>query len=571
VIKVSILIGNPSAWVGLTIELRAIGPVPVIVGQGILLLVGEADRGPSSEAIVMNSRSNAATYFHSGDLKDAIELAFGNGCPVVFAIRVLGAGAAKAHAHLSDSMAVPEVVLTVTAASEGDWGNNVVLTVETGDYDHSEYLVIPGDGGTDAYYLVNADLVSSSNNYVRYTTTAGVLMDYSGTDIEYGTTDSTPSGTGKIYVNTRKGSFVFFSNEWPTAVEQITYNFKYHTKKVTITDNERTMILGRSIPSLVHLIADLSYSGLAVGTAAAGKTHLPANGTYVLADGDDGDPITLEDWEAAMETGGEYAAELVGGPTCVALTANAVGLDSLIPSLDAFLTDMSNKFHPCLGFVTMDPNSLIADALNTVAGYNNRLLSVVINGWDNSTTPRNIAIARAAKECAVPLGESAAMASNAMNGLNGLLNSFNQSEQDILTTGGVDVIIKKRGILPYIGISTATDWQFMRCVDNRTINFVIIACEYICRQYYHQKRTPRVLSSIKRSIAQMLEDLIEAENIRAFSVSVSPHPTDTGRVNIDLTMENIGHIERFHEVLGVGIMEDLVTNYPSATPTTGVL
>jgi hypothetical protein len=146
------------------------------------------------------------------------------------------------------------------------------------------------------------------------------------------------------------------------------------------------------------------------------------------------------------------------------------------------------------------------------------------------------------------------MASNAMNGLSGILNSFNQSETDVLTTGGLDVIIKKRGILPYIGISTATDWQFMRCTDNRTINFVIIACEYICRQFYHHKRTRYTLSSIKQSIVQMLEDLKTQENIRMYEVTVSAHPTDTGRVNIDLTMENIGHIERFRQVLNVGIM-----------------
>ena len=146
------------------------------------------------------------------------------------------------------------------------------------------------------------------------------------------------------------------------------------------------------------------------------------------------------------------------------------------------------------------------------------------------------------------------MASNALNGLNGLLNSFNQSETDVLTTAGVDVIIKKRGILPYIGISCATDWQFMRNVDNRTINYVIIACEYICRQYYHHKRTRTVLSSIKQSLVQMLQDLKDQENIRDFEVFVSAHPTDTGRVNIDLTMENIGHIERFRQIMNVGIM-----------------
>jgi hypothetical protein len=540
-----VLIGNPSAWVGLTIELRAIGPVPVLVGTGILLLVGESTRGPSTEAIVMNNRSDAYKYFHSGDLKEAIELAFGNGCPVVFAIRVLGIGAAKATVTLDDGLSPHNHCLVLTAASEGNWGNSIVVTVADGDYNGTEYNGhLPGDGGTSPYYTSFHDLVQSSTNWVKVNGIAKTIV-YSPASL----------GSGKVYVNTADGSLTFYSGEWPTIYDLISYRLKYHTKKITITDNERTSIFN-NIPSITHMIADLENTGLVIANDVAGETHLPVNGTYSLSGGDEGEEITVDDWETAMATGGDYAAELVGGPTCVALTDYEVedATNDLVPALDAFLTYMQNNFHPCLGFVTMEPNSSIPTALELVSGYNNRLLTVIINGWDNSSVCKNIAVARAAKECAVALGESTAMASNALNGLNGLLNTFNQSETDVLTTGGVDVIIKKRGILPYIGISTATDWQFMRNVDNRTINFVIIACEYICRQYYHHKRTKTVLSSIKQSLVQMLQDLKDAENIRAYEVHVSAHPTDTGRVNIDLTMENIGHIERFREVLNVGVM-----------------
>ena len=540
-----VLIGNPSAWVGMTIELRAFGPVPVLVGTGILLLVGESSRGPTTEAVIMNNRSDAYTYFHSGDLKEAIELAFGNGCPVVFAIRVLGVGAAKADITLTDGLTPANNCLDITAHSEGNWGNSIVITVANGDYDGSAYnAYLPGDGGTSAYYTSMCDLVQSSSNWVKVDGVARTIV-YSAPSL----------AAGKVYVDTTNGSLTFYSGEWPTTSQVISYRLKYHTKKVTITDNERTSIYN-NIPNIDHLIADLEDSGLVLAEDVAGETHLPLNGIYVLTGGDDGDPITVDDWETAMAVGGEYAADLVGGPTCVALTDNEVdaGTYDLVPALDAFLTDMQNDFHPCLGFITLNPNENMTTAMELAAGYNNRLLTIIINGWDDSSTSKNIAVARAAKECAVALGESTAMASNALNGLNGLLNSFNQSETDVLTTAGVDVIIKKRGILPYIGISCATDWQFMRNVDNRTINYVIIACEYICRQYYHHKRTRTVLSSIKQSLVQMLQDLKDQENIRDFEVFVSAHPTDTGRVNIDLTMENIGHIERFRQIMNVGIM-----------------
>ena len=539
------MIGNPSAWVGLTIELRAIGPVPVIVGTGILLLIGESSRGPSTEAIVMNNRTDAYKYFHSGDLKEAIELAFGNGAPVVFAIRVLGTGAAKASVTLDDGLSAPNDCLSLTAHSEGNWGNSVVVTVAYGDYNGTEYNAnLPGDGGTSAYYTSMCDLVNSSTNWVKVDGVARTIVYTIGS-----------LASGKVFVDTTNGSLTFYTGEWPATTSVISYRLKYKTKKVTVTDNESTYIFN-NIPNITHMIADLHETGLVVADDVAGETHLPVNGTYALSGGSDGSEITVDDWETAMATGGEYANNLVGGPTAVALTDYEVdvGTYDLVPALDAFLTDMENDFYPALGFITMAPNSTINEALELASGYNNRLLSIVVNGWDDSTVCKNIAVARAARECAVALGESTAMSLNAMRGLNGILNSFNQSETDVLTTGGLDVIIKKRGILPYIGISTATDWQFMRCVDNRTINFVIIACEYICRQFYHHKRTRYTLSSIKQSIAQMLEDLKVAENIRDYEVTVSAHPTDTGRVNIDLTMENIGHIERFRQILNVGIM-----------------
>jgi len=546
-----VLIGNPSAWVGLTIDLVAVGPVPVIVGTGILLLVGESARGPSSQPIVMNNRSDAAKYFHSGDLKDAIELAFGNGCPVVFAVRVLGEDARFATATLVDGLG--NNCLTLTAASEGSWANSVIITVADGDYHGTEYNGgIPGDGHELPYYTNHCALVKSDANWVKVNGVAKTIVD----------TLNEVNASSKVYVDLTNGALYFYGGYWPQITDYISYRLKYHTRKVTITDNEKTYIFN-NIPSLVHLIADLQHTGMVTGTNVPGttpyiavETHLPAIGTYPLTNGYNGREILVEDWETAMYLGGEYAANLVGGPTCVALTTYEVDLGTydLVPSLDAFLVYMQNGFHPCLGFVTMKPNALLTEALELASGYNNRLLTIVVNGWDNSVNIKNIAVARAAKECAVALGESTAMSSNAMNGLNGILNTFNQSETDMMTTGGVDVIIKKRGVLPYIGISTATDWQFMRCVDNRTINFVIIATEYICRQFYHRKRTRTVLSSIKQSLAQMLQDLKDLEDIRDFEVHVSAHPTDTGRVNIDLTMENIGHIERFREVMNVGIM-----------------
>ena len=146
-----------------------------------------------------------------------------------------------------------------------------------------------------------------------------------------------------------------------------------------------------------------------------------------------------------------------------------------------------------------------------------------------------------------------------MNGLNGLLNTYDQTDVDVMTQdtdARADVIIKSRGIRPYVGITTDQTWQFLRTVDNRTINYVIVASDQIARQYFHEKRTGTIMSAMEQSIKAILNDLMRDENIRAYSIEVTPDETDTGKVNIHLCMENIGHIERIDETIAVGILSD---------------
>jgi len=120
------VIGNQNAMVGLVIDLRTIGPVPVTVGRGICGLVGTSTRGPANEAIALGMPSSARSLYYSGDLKEAIETAFNQGCPVIYAVRVLGSGNAKAQIEINDGLTTPQVCGIISASSEGIWGNSVV-------------------------------------------------------------------------------------------------------------------------------------------------------------------------------------------------------------------------------------------------------------------------------------------------------------------------------------------------------------------------------------------------------------------------------------------------------------
>lgn len=548
--------GNPSQFVRLIIKLETVGPVPVIVGKGVVLLVGRSVRGPVDEAVAMTSSSAAKTYFYSGGLKDAIELAFAQGAPVVYAVRVLGTGHATASVTLDDGLDTPNDVVTIEAKSPGLWGNAVSVKVLEGSFKATETTpyAIPGAGTVGPYYTQYTNIIANdSANWVRVD---GVPYTEANGKLVY----TAPPTADQVYVNTIDGSITF--GTLVAATSLITYSLKYKTVKLVVTDNETTYTYD-NISSLTKLVARLIGTGFVSASAITGETHLPATSVtpFALSGGLDGTSISTSNWEEALSIGGAAAAELVGAPQTCALTEYEVeeGTHDLIPVLDAWSMEMANDFHPCQCFIGVAPNLTAEQVLDIAAGYSNRLLTIVANSWDNSTDPRNIAVARAGKEAAVALGESAALPRNAMNGLNGLLNTYDQTDVDVMTQdtdARADVIIKSRGIRPYVGITTDQTWQFLRTVDNRTINYVIVASDQVARQYFHEKRTGTVMTAMEQSIKAVLNDLMRDENIRAYSIEVTPDETDTGKVNIHLCMENIGHIERIDETIAVGILSD---------------
>lgn len=535
------MIGNQNAFVGLTIDLRTIGPVPVIVGQGICGLVGTSVRGPANFANPLGIPSDAISQYYSGDLKDAIEIAFSQGCPVIYAVRVLGRKNSSASYHLIDGTTTKDPVGSIVAHSEGIWGNSVVVKIYDGSFSTTSNEIFPGDGTVGPYKLRiwNLDTKNTKSNFVKVNgIPKTIVYDASGLAV------------GKVWVNTTDGAVTFYPHEEPSPSDLIEVGVRYRTKKIVVTDNERVESFD-SIKSLTALRAALATSNLVRFEIDPSATHLPKNEEFNLSGGGDGEPITTDDWLEALELLGSTIA-----PTTVAITSHSVSSEEvtydLIPVLDGWLAWMANIFKPCQGFVAAHPGESVTTLMNLAANFNNKWLAIEGNGWDNSAVPKNLAVARAAKEAAVSLGTSCAEAQNAMNGIYGLLYQFNQDETDALTRGGIDVILKQRGIKPYVGITTATDWQFMRTVDMRTVNWIIVALNYIAQQYYFKRRTPQIMAALQASIEAVLEEQVALQNVEAYAVSVYPNDMDTNRVDIDLLLQNIGHIERIRTVMSVG-------------------
>lgn len=551
-------IGEVNRIVGVVIELFPIGPRALIIGQGILGLVGEATRGPCNAAQWLGSFNGARRIFQSGDLKEGCELGFNNGVPAICAIGVKGAGNAKASVILTDGLDSPSTIGAIYAKWEGIWGNAV--TVKFSRSSHKLNLVInnmPGSDIVGPYYLEQHGLLNYASNWVKVN---GVEKD-----IVYAIESL---AAGDVFLDMVAGTLTFFAGEEPQTSDQISASLKYNGMRVVVSDNVALETYD-GIVDLIDLQAKLNSSALIDFVPEEYETHFPGvgSGTSVqpLLGGSDGAAIIVDDWTTAADILFAEVSKRAGGATCYGFTSCEVdvGTGDLIPEIDGFATRIENKFKPGLCFVGLPANITKDTALDIASNYNSRNLYIVVNPLDDSqsTVRQNGAIARAAREAAASLGESCAKDEYALKGMNGLLNEFEDEDVDVLTEGRLDVLIKKAGILPYLGRSTASDQQFWRSVDNRTINWIEVGCKYIADGFKHWKNTAQTRESMRASLAGMLDDLKGRQILRVYTLLVQSDLEHGGvnpnKVWVELNAEPIGHVEQIWFEFGVGVMPEI--------------
>jgi len=545
------LYGTPNSIVGITLQVEPMGPVQVVIGTNIVGIVGEALKGPIGVAVGMKDPAYARRLYGAGDLYEAAGVAFSQGAGTVYCVRVGPADAVTAHAHLTDGDTPGVEVATLNYRGEGIAGNSTVYEIRAGTLNATDVERIKGDGTVGPYALDVWDIVEATTNSIKVGAAAKTIV-YAQGDL----------AAGKVFVDKTKGEYTFYTGEAPTSADLITVSLAYKTRRIIIIDENGIQEDFDNIRSLVDMQSQLDQSLICELVPVTGQTHLPETcSPTALADGADGTTISTTHYLDALDALGEEIT-----PTTVALTAYevAAGTYDLVPVAEGWSTNMARQLKPCMVFVPTKMMETKENLENLAAGYNNRHFCIEGNSWDCSAVAKNLAVARAAKEAALPMGESAAYAGNSMSGIDGLLKIFRDTEVDHLTRAGVDICIMKgavgapRGIRPYLGITTSTEWQFSRCVDNRTINYIILAVKYITDQYYHRRRSARVLSSCKASIVGLLQEQKEWGNIEGYAVEVKAPANDLGRVDVDLQLQCIGHIERFHVLLQVGIMSNYV-------------
>jgi hypothetical protein len=437
--------------------------------------------------------------------------------------------------------------------SDGITGNSGRLVVADGTFPGHDVEEFPGDGTEGPYSLQFNDLIEDDSNQVIVAGTERTIVYNSG-DL----------GSGKVYVNKTKGQITFFASQEPTEAQAISVNLQYKTKKVTIYDGSTYYPAIDNLVDLVAIQAALMYNAIVTFTPDAYATHLPANGSYQLAGGDDGGSITTQSYADAMDVLFTYIETTMVNVSSVMFCRNTIddGEYDLIPVMAGKLNEAKKNFYPMQGMIGLDPNEDPTVAMNLVSNFANYELSIIMNPWDKTTPHRFDATAAVcAAEATAPLGTSCARRATAqsLQGLSeyGLLNLYRRETVKALHNARLDVLIKfgsgpisgagGKGIFTFYGRNTALEEQYRERVDVRTINYMTWVIKYITDMFYFAKNTPSVRATLREDMANVLDRLIADEVMDAYTLDVASGRSEgnKGLVRVRLNAENVGHIKQF--------------------------
>jgi hypothetical protein len=568
------IIGQSADTPTTVVRLYPTGAIPVQVSQNILAMMGEASNGPAMTVMGLRSSSEVKNTYVDGPLCRNGVLAFYQGLQDGYFIRLLGDGYATATKELTDKLSVPAITGTLVAADDGIRGNSARVKFEDGTFKSHDVEYFPGNGGDLAegpYYLAQRDLVGPWPVAVDKNTVKVNNVDYTLVYDQDNLTDP-----GLVYVDTNAGSLLFFEGDGPDTYDEIDVNIAYKTKKITVMDGSKTYPAIDNVSDQIKIEAVLAESTVVHYQANPLVTHMPANDTYVLAGGLNGGAIDADVWYEGYQILMQYLEMVKTGVTAVTLCKMSALDDNSYDLLDfaeGCAAEMEQQWEPCLWVVgseeadAIDTSADVSKIIQIVSPHSHRNLLFVANPWGGEQNPprTNGWVALAAREASLSLGDDSAERSslNSLKAMQGLLTYYRKDTVRGFQNNRITCLVKEdAGLFPNWSRTVADDWQFRDAVDNRTINYVLRMLYAISKRFYFKKNIPPVRADYKQSIAQELNQLLKDYVIVKYILEVhGPGDkgyayTDNGRVDVNLQIENVGHIKHIYINYGVGILQD---------------
>ncbi|HEX4864398.1 MAG TPA: phage tail sheath C-terminal domain-containing protein [Acidimicrobiales bacterium] len=522
---------------GVTIEVRAEGLiVPLGITVGNLGVVGTASKGPISTPVILGSFAEARAAFGDYDpwnqgaaeltLVRALELAFDHGATTAIAVRVADTTSASkaAKAQLTLKSASGDCV-DLAAKSEGTWGNDIQVNV-----------AVPADGNAfvedetvTGGKLGHHPVVPSALNRIRVKPGGGGPEQ--SLQILYDPAAPTP---GQVSVKS-DGTLTFGTAPGGSDAVLASYMVDHsQAAKVTIRyqNTEETYLVVNG-DDLIH---DLTNSALVSGAAKANSKEIPlasAGGSFSRLAGGANGAGGAKYKEDGLDKLLDQEAHIIV----------AAGKDDLAAG-----SDLANHCQVASSdTLKRDRIAIVGSGdLSKVAGHNlnsDRVVFVApgITVSDNAAVPPVDVTLPGSYAAAAVAGLLASQEphislTNKVLSVDGLEKIYTLPELRQLVQARVLALEKREGFRIVKGITTSTDTAFAQITTRRIVDYAKFGVRSAANPFIGKLNNERVRDALRSSINSVLSDMVHAEMLESYELSVSATRPQEIRGIVQVTM-----------------------------------
>ncbi len=531
---------------GTYIEVRPEGLIaPGQITVSNLGVVGTAAKGPINQAVLLGSYAEAKRNFYEYDpwvdgksgeltLVRALELAFEFGATTVYGVRVAGAGAAKASIPLSSASGA---CVSLTANSEGTWGNDLLVNVTAAD-DHAHVKAEQHQGNEPApITLKRKPIVKSALNRIILVTRPLQIL-YGG-----GFPDDDPgnAGPGQVKVDRATGALSFGDLVGPG--DQISASYlvnKSSAVKVTlrlgptpqnqetynVADGNNLVDQVTSRPSNWVTATALAHAGEPPTKNASASDFSPFLGGKNDAAG--------ADYQSGLDALLDEAAHIIVAAGQDDSFGNKLDAHCQVASSDTIKRDRVAVVGSAVGATV--------DAIRSHNLNSDRVIFVApgIHATDAAVDPPVEVTLPGAYTAAAVAGLIASFSphislTNKILSVDDLEHYFTTAELTQLVQARVLAIEKRQGFRVVKGITTQ-DGPFRQITTRRIVDYAKFGVRSAANPYIGLLNNDRVRGALRATLNSFLKSMVDDEMLISYELNVSATRDEEIKGIVQVTM-----------------------------------
>ena len=544
---------------GVYIDVRPEGLIsPGQITTGNIGIIGTASKGPIGVPTLLGSFADAKQKFGAYDrwpgvttaqanaltLVRALELAYNQGATTVFAVRIAGTdpAAVKAKADLNSKTGVD---VTLTAVTEGTWGNDLAYNVWNADQDAIVSNESVDTSGT-SFKLKHSPVVQNASNFILFNNRPLTITYDDGSK-----SPPTPPSSGGVLIKLADGTLTFPTGESPSSTkgDKVTATYavsKKNAVKVTLRLNQATETF--TVVDGDDLIQDINdpLSGSAwvrfpANTTATHTGELPSLSSHK-------DVFTPFSGGLNGAIGADYASNLDLLLDQDVQIIVAAGQDNSFGNeLDAHCqkasTDVVQRERiAVVGSAPLGTGGGISSITNHDIN-SDRVIFVApgIIAMDNAATPpANVTLpgsyAAAAVAGLLSSFEPHISLTNKVLPVNGLEQQFNRADLTELLLARVLPLEFHLGFHVVRGITTSTITAWQQITTRRIVDFAKRGVRSSADPYIGLLNNDRVRGALRATVNSFLADMVNNEMLISYDLDVTATRDQQIRGIVEVTM-----------------------------------